>query len=209
MTPRYPGRARRANSTWTCRRFSSINRMVSSWPIMRRHTWRMSRSGKDTSIGPKSEGDGIVGIVEASFLQLGLLRFSVQGDDVIGVDFGGGALVPVPVLPLAGAQRPLDEGAAAPVQDSRELLRGLLPEDHSVPLRALLLLAAAIGPRFFGRHAEGKDGFSLRGESKLRVGAEVAEQHDLVDADAAHPASSPATSYSAMVRLVETLTPPL
>src|SRR5690606_28712098 len=71
---------------------------------------------------------------------------------------------------------------------SRELLRGLLPEDHSVPLRLLLLLAAAIGPRFGGRHAEGKDGISLRGESKLRVGAEAAEQRYLVDA--AHPASS-------------------
>src|SRR5690606_17767121 len=98
----------------------------------------------------------------------------------------------------------LDEDAAASVQDSRELLRGLLPEDNSVPLRALLLLAAAIGPRFFGRHAEGNDGFSLRGESKLRVGAKVAEQRDLVDADA-----HSSTSYSAMVRLVETWTPPL
>src|SRR5690606_26389505 len=67
-------------------------------------------------------------------------------------------------------------------------LRGLLPEDHSVPLRALLLLAAAIGPRFGGRHAEGKDGISLRGEFKLRVGAEAAEQRDVVDA--VHPATS-------------------
>src|SRR5690606_19799714 len=204
MTPRYPGRVRRANSIWICRRFSCSNLMVSSCPIMRRNTWHMSRSGKDTSTGPKSEGDGIVGIVETSFLRLGLLRFSVQGDDVIGVDFGGGALVPVPVLPIAGAQRPFDECAAALVQDSRELLRGLLPEDHSVPLRALLLLAAAIGPRFGGRHAEGKDGISLRGESKLWVGAEAAKQHDFVDADA-----HPSTSYSAMVRLVETWTPPL
>src|SRR5690606_39240983 len=67
-------------------------------------------------------------------------------------------------------------------------LRGLLPEDHSVPLRALLLLAAAIGPSFGGRHAEGKDGIPLRGESKLRVGAEAAEQRDVVDA--IHPTTS-------------------
>src|SRR5690606_7051801 len=81
--------------------------------------------------------------------------------------------------------------------------RGLLPEDYSVPLCALLLLAAAIGPRFGGRHAEGQDGISLRGVSKLWVGAEAAKQHDFVDAD------HPSTSYSAMVRLVETWTPPL
>src|SRR5690606_30901587 len=53
------------------------------------------------------------------------------------------------------------------------------------------------------RHAEGKDWLSLRGESKLRVGAKAAKQHDLVDADA-----HPSTSYSAMVQLVETWTPP-
>src|SRR5690606_36460877 len=99
MTPRYPGRVRRANSTRTWRRFSSINRMVSACPIMSRQTWRMSRSGKDTSTGPKSEWDGVVVGIAPSFIRIGLLRFSVQGDDVIGVDFGGGALVPVPVLP--------------------------------------------------------------------------------------------------------------
>src|SRR5690606_38461350 len=139
MTPRYPGRVRRANSIRICRRFYSKYRMVSSFPIMRRNRWHMSRSGKDTSTGPKSEGDGIVVGIAPSFIRIGLPWFAVQGDEVIGVDLGCGALVPVPVLPLAGAQRALDEGAAAPVQDSRELLRGLLPEDHSVPLRALLL----------------------------------------------------------------------
>src|SRR5690606_35095485 len=131
MTPRYPGRVRSANSIRTCRRFSSKYRMVSSCPIMRRNTWHMSRSGSETRCGPKSEGDGIVVGIAPSFIRIGLPWFAVHGDDVISVDLGCGAPVPVPVLPVAGAQRPLDEGAAAPVQDSRELLRGLLPEDHS------------------------------------------------------------------------------
>src|SRR5690606_26912463 len=109
-----------------------------------------------------------------------------------------------PVLPLAMTQRPLDEGAAALVKNFRELRRGLLPKDHTVPFRSLMLLAAAIDPRCGGCHAEGQDGISLRGKSKLWVGAEAAKQHDFVDADA-HLSSS----YSAMVRLVETWTPPL
>src|SRR5690606_37172537 len=172
--------------------------------IMRRHTWRMSRSGSETRCGPKSEGDLVVVGIAPSFIRIRLPWLAVQCDDVIGVDLGGGALGPVPVLPLAMAQRPLDEGAAALVKKLRELRRGLLPEDHSVPFRSLLLPAAAIGPRFRCRHAEGQDGIPLRGVSKLRVGAEAAKQHDLVVADA-----HPSTSYSAMVRQVETWTPPL
>src|SRR5690606_25402439 len=204
MTPRYLGRVRRANSIRICRRFSSKYRMVSSCPIMRRNMWRMSRSGRETRCGPKSEWDGIVVGIAPSFIRIGLPRLAIHGDDVIGMDLGCSALAPVSVLPLAGAQRPLDEGAAAFEQDSRELLRGLLPEHNPVPLRFLIFLAAAISPRFGGRHAEGKDGISLRGESKLWVGAEAAKQHDFVDADA-----HSSTSYSAMVRLVETWTPPL
>src|SRR5690606_12234928 len=180
MTPRYPGRVRRANSIWTCRRFSCSNRMVSACPIMRRNTWHMSRSGKDTSTGPKSEGDGIVVGIAPSFIRIGLPWFAVQADDVIGVDLGCGALVPVPVLPLAGAQRPLDEGAAALVQDSRELLRGLLPEDHAVPFDALLALAAlAVGPGIGGGHAEGQH-LPGPGVSQIWVGAEAADEHDTV-----------------------------
>src|SRR5690606_26088609 len=153
MTPRYPGRVRRANSIWTCRRFSCSNRMVSSWPIMRRHTWRMSRSGKDTSTGPKSEGDGIVVGIAPSFIRIGLPWFAVQGDDVVGVDLGCGALVPVPVLPVAGAQLSFEKDATSLVEDARELLRGLLPEDHAVPFCALLALAAlAVGPGIGGGH---------------------------------------------------------
>src|SRR5690606_10598321 len=204
MTPRYPGRVRRANSIRICRRFSSKYRIVSSCPIMRRNTWHMSRSGSETRCGPKSEGDGIVVGIAPSFIRIGLPRFAIQGDDVIGMDFGDGALGPVSVLPFAMTQRPLDEGAAALVKNFRELRRSLLPKDYSVPFRAFLLLAAAIGPRFGGRHAEGQDGISIRGVSKLRVGAEAAKQHDFVDADA-----HSSTSYSAMVRLVETWTPPL
>src|SRR5690606_41938245 len=137
-------------------------------------------------------------------MQARRLWVAVHAGDVIGGDLGGGALGPVPVLPLAMAQRPLDEGAAALVKKLRELRRGLLPEDHSVPFRSLLLPAAAIGPRFGGSHAEGQDWIPLRGVSKLWVGAEAAKQHDFVDAD--HSFTS---TYSAMVRLVETWTPPL
>src|SRR5690606_17969493 len=158
----------------------SCNWIVSSMPTIRRKTRRMSRSGIDTSTGPKSEGDGIVVGIAPSFIRIGLPWFAFQGDDVIGVDFGGGALVPVPVLPLAGAQRPLDEGAAALVQDSRELLRGLLPEDHAVPFDALLALAAlAVGPGIGGGHAEGQH-LPGPGVSQIWVGAEAADEHDTV-----------------------------
>src|SRR5690606_14710437 len=127
MTPRYPGRVRSANSIRTCRRFSSKYRIVSSCPIMRRNMWRMSRSGRETRCGPKSEGDLVVVGIAPSFIWIRLPWLAVHGDDVIGVDFGGGALGPVPVLPLAMAQRPLDEGAAALVKNFRELRRGLFP----------------------------------------------------------------------------------
>src|SRR5690606_14591001 len=120
------------------------------------------------------------------------------------MDFSSNALGPVPVMPFAIAQRPLDECAAALVKNFRELRRGLLPKDHAVPFRSLMLLAAAIDPRFGGCHPEGQDGISLCGKSKLRISSEAAKQHDFVDADA-HLSSS----YSAMVRLVETWTPPL
>src|SRR5690606_28857018 len=115
----------------------------------------------ETRCGPKSEGDGVVVGIAPSFIRIGLPRLAIHGDDVISMDLGCSALAPIPVLPLAMAQRPLDEGAAALVQDFRELRRSLLPKDYSVPLRALLLLAAAIGPRFGGRHAEGQDGISI------------------------------------------------
>src|SRR5690606_32568636 len=135
----------------------------------------MSRSGRETRCGPKSEWDVVVIGIALSFIRIRLLWLSVHGDDVIGVDFGDGALCPVPVLPLAMAQRPLDECAAALVKNFRELRRGLLPKDHTVPFRSLMLLAAAIDPRFGGCHAEGQDGISLRGKSKLWVGAEAAK----------------------------------
>src|SRR5690606_40950304 len=121
MTPRYPGRVRRANSTRTRCRFSCSNRMVSSCPIMRRNMWRMSRSGREPRCGPKSEGDVVVVGIALSFIQVRMLWFSVHGDDVIGVDLGGGALGPVPVMPFTVSQRPLDECAAALVKNFREL----------------------------------------------------------------------------------------
>src|SRR5690606_28882718 len=171
---------------------------------MRRNMWRMSRSGRETRCGPKSEGDIVVAGIALSFIQIRMLWLSVYGDDVIGMNFGNGALGPVPVMPFAVTQRPFDEGAAALVKNFRELRRGLLPKDHTVPFRSLMLLAAAIDPRFGGCHPEGQDGISLCRKSKLRISSEAAKQHDLVDADA-HPSTS---SYSAMVRLVETWLPP-
>src|SRR5690606_42123532 len=51
-----------------------------------------------------------------------------------------------------------------------------ISKDHTVPFRSLMLLAAAIDPRFGGCHPEGQDGISFCGKSKFWIGAEAAKQ---------------------------------
>src|SRR5581483_5919663 len=100
----------------------------------------------------------------------------------VGDDLGGGALLPLLVLPLARAEAPFDVDLRALLQVLARDLREPAEEHHAVPLGALLLLAARLVlPRVGGRHRDVADRPALGVVAGLGVAAQIAHQDDLVD----------------------------
>src|SRR5436309_6256956 len=95
-------------------------------------------------------------------------------------DLGGEALLPLLVLPLPGADAALDVHLPALGEVLAHDLRLLAPHHHAVPFRGFLLLAALVGPALGGGKAKVRDRLLPRRVAKLRVGAQVTDQDDLV-----------------------------
>src|SRR5512134_4065877 len=100
---------------------------------------------------------------------------------VLAHDLRGPALLAVLVLPLARAERALDQHLAT----LGEVLLGevglLAEQHHAVPLGLVLPTAAAVGPALVGREVErGHRGPALR-VADLGIPAEAAEEDDPVE----------------------------
>src|SRR5690606_34906717 len=100
--------------------------------------------------------------------------------DVVGDDLGGVALVAVLVFPGARLDAPLDVGLAPLAQVLATQLAELSPGDDAVPLGALLLLPALVGPALARRQTELAHRVAARDVAQLGIGAEVSDQDDLV-----------------------------
>src|SRR5690606_21638110 len=101
-------------------------------------------------------------------------------------DLGGVAILAVLVLPLASAQRSLDVDLRAFAQVLARDLAELVEQHDRVPLGALLLIASlAILPLLARREADVRDRFARWHGAGVGIGAEMADQNDLVDS-AAH-----------------------
>src|SRR5690606_3363903 len=110
-------------------------------------------------------------------------RTAAEHLHVVGDDLRGPPVVAVPVLPLAGAQPPLDVHLRALAQVFRRDLGKPAEHRDVVPLRALLLLARLpILPGLGGGDAQVRDGGAARHVAGLGIGAQVTDQNDFIDA---------------------------
>ena len=103
--------------------------------------------------------------------------------DVVGDDLGHVLLLTRGlVVPRAGLQPPLDVAGAPLVEVLRAVLRGLAPHHHAVPLGALLLLVLLVGVALVGGEPHLAHRLPRRQILELGLGAEIADQDDLVHA---------------------------
>src|SRR5882672_11166141 len=105
---------------------------------------------------------------------------------VVRDDFGGVAVVALLVLPLAGAQASLDIDLRALAQILARHFAHAAEEGDVVPLGAFLPLPALVLEGVGGRHADIGHRHAARHGASLRVGAQMTDENDLVDASAGH-----------------------
>src|SRR5690606_26793208 len=102
------------------------------------------------------------------------------------LDLGGVAGLTLLVLPLPRLERPLDIDLPALLEVLRADLGEAVPRDHAVPLRLLDEVAVAVLVGLVRGDVEVAHGRAAAGVAQLGVGAEVADEDDLVDSAACH-----------------------
>src|SRR5690349_3592275 len=113
---------------------------------------------------------------------------AAEEDDLVGLDLGGVAGLPLAVLPGAVLDGPLDVDLvpllAVLLGHVGELAVLRVPEDDPVPLGLLLLLPALVLPLVARRHRQRSDLGPVGGAPDLRIGPQVPDEGDLVQATA-------------------------
>src|SRR6478752_1610855 len=111
-----------------------------------------------------------------------------EEDQLLPLDLGGVAGLPLAILPGAVLDRPFDVDLVALLAvllgDVGQLGVLGVPEDHPVPLRLLLLLPALVLPAVARGHRQGGDLGSVGSAPHLRIGPQVPDESDLVQAPA-------------------------
>src|SRR5690606_11420053 len=102
------------------------------------------------------------------------------------LDLGGVAGLTLLVLPLPRLERPLDVDLPALLEVLRADLGEAVPRDHAVPLRLLDEVAVAVLVGLVRGDVEVAHGRAAAGVAQLGVGAEVADEDDLVNSAACH-----------------------
>jgi len=106
---------------------------------------------------------------------------STQQLHAVGDDLGRVAFLPFLVLPLAGADAPLDVYRGALLEVLAGDLGELAEEGDAVPLGVLLLITALVLPFLGGRNADVGHRVAARQVARFGVGAEIADKNYLVD----------------------------
>lgn len=97
-----------------------------------------------------------------------------------GVDLGDVVLLAVGALVRAGPQLADDLDAVPGPLVAGDRHGSLAPDDHPMPLGALLALSGLVEPRLVGGDRDVAHGLALPRVAQLRVGAEVASDTDFV-----------------------------
>jgi hypothetical protein len=82
---------------------------------------------------------------------------------------------------FAGLDAALDVDATTLLEVLRGVLALASPDNHAVPLGALLLVAGLVDPGVGGGHIEGCDALPTLGGTKLGVAPQITNDHDLVE----------------------------
>ena len=106
---------------------------------------------------------------------------AAQEQNVGGVDFRGGALVAVFVVPLTRLNSTFHANASALAQDFVECLSAVAPHNDCVPLGSLLTLARFVQVRLGRRDAQTKDSLTPLGVLELGIHPEVANEDRFVE----------------------------
>src|SRR5437762_3972358 len=105
---------------------------------------------------------------------------ALQGLDAVRANLDARALLAVLALPFAGAQPAFGVDLVPLAQLLGSALGGLVPDLDVEPLRLLLPLAVGALEVVVHRDAQVGHGLSARRVAQLRIGAEVADDHHLV-----------------------------